>query len=125
MHYIKKLLLFNSSRYRLMQEVASFAALVPDGALILDAGSGDAPYKDLFRHVQYESADFQKVNKTYAPTTYICDLKNIPVENCRYDFIIFNQVMEHLPEPQTVLSELYRVLKVGGKIMYSGPLFYE
>lgn len=125
MNYLQRLLTFNSSRYRLWQENAAFAALVPNGALVLDAGAGDAPFKDLFQHAQYESADFQKVNKTYASATYVCDLRSIPVENCRFDFIVFNQVMEHLPEPQVVLAELYRVLKVGGKMIYTGPLFYE
>jgi SAM-dependent methyltransferase len=122
---VKKILAFNSSRYRLWQENAAFAALVPKGAVVLDAGSCDAPYESLFQHAQYESADFKKVNKIYAPSTYVCDLKSIPVENCRFDFIIFNQVMEHLPEPHLVLPELYRVLKVGGKMIYTGPLFYE
>lgn len=122
---INKLFMFNSSRFRLRQEMANFAKDVPKGALILDAGAGDSPYKDLFKHAHYESADFQKINKPYAPSTYVCDLKKIPVENCRFDYIIFNQVMEHLPEPQLVLAELYRVLKVGGRIMYTGPLFFE
>lgn len=116
---------FNSSRYRLQKENAAFAALVPDHALVLDAGAGNAPYKSLFEHAQYESADFEKIDKKYAPSTYVCDLKKIPVEDCRFDFIIFNQVMEHLPEPHLVLAELYRVLKPSGKMIYTGPLFYE
>lgn len=116
---------FNSSRSRLWGENAAFAAMVPDRALVLDAGSGEAPYKNLFQHARYESADFRKLNKVYAPTTYTCDLKNIPVEDCRFDFIVFNQVMEHVPEPQLVLAELHRVLKCGGKMIYTGPLFYE
>jgi SAM-dependent methyltransferase len=125
MNYLKRLFKFNSSRYRLWQENAAFAALVPTGALVLDAGAGDAPYKSLFQHAKYESADFERVNKQYAPSTYVCDLQSIPVEGGRFDFIIFNQVMEHLPEPKLVLAELYRVLKPGGKMIYTGPLFYE
>lgn len=122
---IKRLLNFNSSRYRLWQENATFAATIPQDALVLDAGAGEAPYRSLFKHTRYESADFHKVNKPYAPSTYVCDLKNIPVEDNRFDFIVFNQVMEHLPEPALVLNELYRVLKPGGKMIYTGPLFYE
>lgn len=125
MNYLKRLFNFNSSRHRLWQENAAFAALVPNGALVLDAGSGDAPYKSLFQHAKYESADFEKVNKEYATSTYVCDLQSIPVEDGRFDFIVFNQVMEHLPEPKLVLAELYRVLKPGGKMIYTGPLFYE
>jgi SAM-dependent methyltransferase len=47
------------------------------------------------------------------------------VESGRFDFVIFNQVMEHLPDPASVLSELHRVLRVGGKMIYTGPLYYE
>ncbi len=125
MSYLKKLININSSRYRLLQENEVFAAQVPSGALILDAGAGEGPYKNLFDHARYESADFEQVDKSYQKSTYVCDLKKIPVENDRFDFIVFNQVMEHLPEPKLVLSELYRILKPGGKMIYTGPLFYE
>lgn len=125
MNPFKSLFGFNSSRHRLWQENAAFAAQIPPGAFVLDAGAGEAPYKNLFRHAQYESADFEKIEKMYSSTTYVCDLKSIPVEDARFDFIIFNQVMEHLPEPKLVLNELHRVLKRGGKMIYTGPLFYE
>jgi SAM-dependent methyltransferase len=118
-------LMVNSSRVHLAKHNADFAALIPAGALILDAGAGDAPYRELFRHARYESADFQKVNKQYASSTYVCDLVNIPVENERFDFVLLNQVLEHLPEPKQVLRELNRVLKPGGKLFCTAPLFYE
>lgn len=45
--------------------------------------------------------------------------------HARFDFVVFNQVMEHLPEPGRVVSELFRVLKPSGKMIYTGPLFFE
>lgn len=125
MNPFSRALNFNSSRHRLWQENSVFAASIPAGARVLDAGSGNAPYRPLFRHARYESADFEKVDKPYAPSTHVCDLKSIPVEDARFDFVVFNQVMEHLPSPLPVLEELHRVLKPGGKLIYTGPLFYE
>ncbi len=122
---IRSILAFNSSRHRLRMENERFAARSGPGDLVLDAGAGDAPYRCLFDHATYESADFQQVDKEYAETTYTCDLASIPVEDERYDAILFNQVMEHLPEPASVLNELFRVLKPGGRVIYSGPLFFE
>ena len=108
-----------------MEENRAFAQSIPKNALVLDAGAGNQPYRRFLEHTKYESADFEKVEKEYASSTYVCDLRDIPTENNRFDFILFNQVMEHLPEPKLVLNELYRVLKPGGKMLYSGPLFYE
>ena len=116
---------FNLSRERLWQENAAFAATISEGALVLDAGAGTAPYKSLFAHARYESADFEQVNKPYAHQTYTCDLSAIPVEDSRFDAVIFNQVMEHLPEPRAVLCELHRALRPGGRLIFSAPLFYE
>ena len=125
MNLIRRIIRFNSSRYRLHKENAEFAAAVPADAIVLDAGAGHGPYKALFSHATYESADFEMVDKTYAPATYVCDLASIPVKDQRFDFIVFNQVLEHLPEPGKVLCELHRVLKPGGRMIYSGPLFFE
>jgi SAM-dependent methyltransferase len=65
------------------------------------------------------------VSKRYAESTYVCDLSKIPVNNNRYDAIIFTQVMEHLPDPTKVVNELFRVLKPGGRLFYSGPLLFH
>ena len=47
------------------------------------------------------------------------------MEDGRYDYVLLNQVLEHLPEPGNALNELYRVFKPGGKIFATAPLFYE
>lgn len=115
----------NPTRIWLDRETAAFGQTLPPGSLVLDAGSGEQRYKVHFEHCQYESADFEKVDKTYNKSTYVCDLASIPVDDERFDAVVFSQVMEHLPEPGDVLDELYRVMKPGAKLFYSGPLFYE
>lgn len=115
----------NSSRTWLHRVNAEFAASVPAGSRVLDAGSGVQHYKRLFDHCEYESADFEQVDKRYVESTYVCRLEEIPVEDGRFDAIVFNQVLEHLPQPIIVLQELNRVLKPGGTIICSAPLFYE
>ncbi|HSU36144.1 MAG TPA: class I SAM-dependent methyltransferase [Propionibacteriaceae bacterium] len=92
---------------------------------VLDAGAGGAPYRSLFRHVSYETADFRQLpHKKYGPLDHICDLTAIPVPDATYDLVLCTQVMEHMPEPLAVLRELHRVLKPGGKTYLSAPLFY-
>lgn len=115
----------NSSRVHLTRVNQEFAASIPAGALVLDAASGGQPYRKLFAHVRYESADFQEVDKDYLPSTYVCDIRAIPVEDGRFDAVIFNQGLEHMSEPDEVLKELNRILKPGGRMICTAPFFYE
>jgi SAM-dependent methyltransferase len=118
-------LMKNSSRTWLNRENIAFAQSVPAGSRVLDAGAGHQPYKVHFAHCNYESADFEMADRPYEKPTYSCDLAHIPVEDGRFDAILFNQVMEHLPEPGKVLEELKRVLRPGGRMICTAPLFFE
>lgn len=115
----------NQSRYWLEAELARFADSVPAGDIVLDAGAGDQRNNRFFGHCIYESADFEKVEKHYMPSTYVCDIASIPVPDARFDAVIFSQVMEHLPKPDLVVRELFRILKPGGRLFYSAPLFFH
>jgi SAM-dependent methyltransferase len=115
----------NSSRIHLQKRVARFAAETEPGMLVLDAGAGKGPYRRSFDHARYEAADMVQLPETERPLEYVCDLTAIPVEDGRFDRILFNQVLEHVLEPLRVLGELYRVLKPGGLLFCSVPLFYE
>lgn len=115
----------NSSRTWLLRENEAFARTVAPGGRVLDAGAGDQKYRHLFAHCAYETADFEQVDKRYARSTYVCDLAQIPVPDGTFDAVVFNQVMEHLPEPLAALKELRRVLKPGGRMICTAPLFYE
>jgi len=115
----------NSSRVHLHRFLTRAGQAVEPGQLVLDAGAGRAPYRELFAHARYETADFMAVKrKTYTEQDYVCDLAAIPVEDARFDHVVCTQVLEHLPEPRTVLAELNRVLKPGGTLWLTAPLFY-
>lgn len=115
----------NPSRVQLRRLMEEFAATTKAGMLVLDAGAGTSPYRSLFDHARYEAADFAQVTSThYAPLDYVCDLTAIPVEDGRFDRIVCNQVLEHLPEPPRAMAELFRVTAPGGTVFLSAPLFY-
>lgn len=115
----------NSSRIYLRNHVESIGKRTSSESLVLDAGAGDLPYKSFFDHCNYESADFCQVDKEYGVVDYVCDLREIPVDDDKYDVVLLTQVLEHLPEPKEVLVELNRILKPGGTIYVTCPLYYE
>jgi SAM-dependent methyltransferase len=116
----------NASRVYLERFARDASSAVSPGSLVLDAGAGFAPYRHLFAGHRYETADFARLDKPYAPDlTYVTDLASIPVEDDRYDLVFLSQVLEHLPEPARVLGELHRVLRPGGQIWISCPMYYE
>ena len=111
----------NDSRVHLRAFAAEAAARGTDQSfMVLDAGAGPMPYKDLFAHVHYEAADMVE-----APgLDYVCDIAKLPVEDERYDLVFCSQTLEHVPNPVPVLREFARVLKPGGEVWLSAPLFY-
>ncbi len=115
-----------TSRHHLDRMVCEFAASVPERAVVLDAGAGDSPYRYYFSHTIYEAADLcDRDSHDYTHVNYVCDLVAIPVPSSRYDAALCTQVLEHMPNPQQVLSELWRVLKPGGRLWLSTPLYFE
>lgn len=54
---------------------------------------------------------------------HVLDLnrQSIKVVNCRYDYVLFGDVLEHLLEPDAVLRESRTLLAEGGKTLVSMP----
>jgi len=47
------------------------------------------------------------------------DMQNLPFKNNIFDFVISDQVIEHLENPQKAVDESYRVLKNGGVAIHT------
>jgi len=94
--------------------------------VVLDAGAGSAPYRDLFSHVTYEAADVAATpGKDYSHIDYRCDVVDVPVADGRFDLIWCSQVLEHVREPERALREFHRILKRGGEVWLTAPFYYE
>ena len=51
----------------------------------------------------------------------VCDVLELPFESDTFDVICSNELVEHLPDVETALSEMIRVVRKGGRIVISGP----
>lgn len=45
----------------------------------------------------------------------------LPFPDRHFDSVLLDNVLEHIPEPETLLSEIRRVLKVGGSLVVGVP----
>jgi SAM-dependent methyltransferase len=50
------------------------------------------------------------------------DLTNLPYPDSSFDLVVASEALEHVPEIQTALKELGRVLRPRGKVVFTVPL---
>ncbi len=106
----------------LMREAA---AAQPEGARVLDAGAGTAPYRELFAHCDYATADWEASMHEGARTAdIVASLDALPVPDASFDAVLNTQVLEHVTDPVKVASELHRVLVPGGRLWLTAPLLW-
>lgn len=97
---------------------------VTNGQLVFDAGAGDGHWKEHFKsEVNYISMDLgvgdSSVN--YSNLDIVGDLRTIPLANETVDTLICIQVLEHVPEPWTVIGEFNRIMKKGASLFLTLP----
>jgi SAM-dependent methyltransferase len=115
-------------RRPILRFVRNASRLLPPGSRILDAGCGDAPYRTLFAHCQYLTADSAATdyhNFSKQKPDIICDIAHIPLEDGSLDAILCTEVLEHVPEPALVLAEFRRLLRPSGHLFLTVPLIWE
>lgn len=108
--------------------IAAHAAKAPRGARILDVGAGSAPYRALFSHCEYRTQDFAALSSDqlrdggYGQIDIVCDAKEIPVADGSFDVVLCTEVLEHHPEPITLIFEFARILRNDGVVLLTAPL---
>jgi SAM-dependent methyltransferase len=104
--------------------VERVAASLPEGTSVLDAGAGECSYKRLFSHCRYTAVDLAVGDNSwnYQNLDHVAPLDQLPFEDHSYDAVLCTQVLEHLERPSDCLSELYRVLKPGGRLYLTAPM---
>jgi len=104
-----------------------FAATLPAGSRILDAGAGEARHAALFPHQNYIAVDLAVGDPTwnYRKLDCIADLAALPFAPAKFDAVLNIVTLEHLPHPARALDEMARVLRPGGRILLVAPHEWE
>lgn len=71
-------------------------------------------------NIRYVPVDLQPENFSFVQCIQ-ADVLALPFEDGHFEVIISNHVMEHIPDDETFLRELRRVLKPGGQIFLTFP----
>ncbi len=117
---------FPYERGPLLKFVTTCASELPPGSRVLDVGAGDAPYRELFSHVTYMTSDWEQSPHEGAKTAdIVASAEELGIGAGSFDAVLCTQVLEHVPDPATVLAELFRVLRPGGPLYLTAPLVWE
>jgi SAM-dependent methyltransferase len=85
---------------------------------LLDLGCGVKPYRELFSHVsQYVGLEID----TGPDVDVSGDAQVLPFADSCFDTVLCNEVLEHVPEPASVMAEVKRVLTSGGFLLLTTP----
>ncbi len=95
---------------------------------VLDVGCGHSPYRELLlsapRATRYVGLDLADHRSYENSPDLVWDGKTIPLADRSVETIVATEVLEHVPDPQAHLAELYRVLEPNGKVFASVPFFW-
>jgi SAM-dependent methyltransferase len=113
-------------RQSILQFVREVAASLPLGAVVIDIGAGDAPYRELFDHCDYLTTDWEgSVHEQASEADVIAPAHALPFADARADAALLTQMLEHVPDPGAVLREVGRTLRPGGRVFVTVPFVWE
>ncbi len=97
--------------------------------ILVDLGCGEMPYRQHIisksKIIKYIGIDIENplYQQNVKPDMF-WDGKKIPLEENSVDTVMATELFEHLPDIQSVLNEIHRVLKPGGILFFTVPFLW-
>jgi len=91
---------------------------------MLDLGCGNKPYKAMFAGRVTEHFGCDVVQSSERCVDILCPATAIPLEDGSFDTVLCTQVIEHVADHKGVLQEAFRLLKPGGTLILSAPMYW-
>ena len=112
-------------RKHLNEAVSTFRIQTSDKWL--DVGCGERPYESLFPPGAYTGVDVAISGRPASmknPDFYY-DGRTLPFSDKSFDGVLCTQVLEHVPNPEALFTEIHRVLRPGGRLILSAPFLWQ
>jgi len=94
---------------------------------LLDVGCGDKPYRELTQPfvTEHIGLDHEETLHNKTNIDIFAEADKIPALDNAYDTILATSILEHMEQPDRVISEMYRVLKSGGYCIATTPFMWH
>lgn len=93
---------------------------------VLDFGCGTGPYQALLTSateyigLEYDSPE----NRRYKRADIYYDGQTIPLDDASIDSVLSTQTLEHVPNPEQIVTEWARILRPGGQLLLTMPFMW-
>lgn len=111
---------------RSFEKIPKYGEINTDKVILCAEAVG--PLHDYLKHnAKYTGSEY--LGESYAPGEVINGIRHenllkTSFDDDSVDYVLSSDVMEHIPEPYTAFEEIYRILKVGGRHIFTVP-FYQ
>jgi len=95
------------------------------GSVVLDLGGNKIRKRGQFDLEKYNLCVVYSNLSTVKSPDVQADAAYIPFADNSFDVVICSELLEHVPNPPEVLSEVYRVLRPGGLLLICVPFLYQ
>lgn len=105
----------------------AYAASLPEGLRVLDAGAGEGRYREYFTRQQYTGVDLGVGDRgwDYSGLDCVANLLQLPFRDACFDSFVSVVTLEHVTDPSAAIAEMARVARPGATLFLVVPHEWE
>lgn len=107
----------------IFDEMLKFSNSIASDSIIIDIGAGQSELSMFFENSNYIAVDLGvgDAEWDFSQLDVKSDVQSLPIRDSVADAALNLWVMEHVPAPQLMVNEMFRILKPGGKTFLIVP----
>lgn len=114
---------FKTKSFLRIEQYKALSKLSIDGKILDVGGSKKSGYHELIKGDHIFTTG--NINLSYGADVEFDAMKRWPFPDNSFDAVLFINLLEHLSDYQTTISEGYRVLKPGGRVVGVVPFMFN